>query len=144
MMTPIASKSEIRIDVPAIDVWAVMEKFGDLSWAAGIDEVVTKGEGLDMVREVRLTGKTGWIVERLVLLDPNEMRIGYVIDNDGMEGFSEYSAEAQVLSEGDGSIISWVCDAKVDESERDQRKAQLDFTVNAIVQLFAMQFSKPK
>lgn len=69
MAISLSATSPASVQKPSEAVWQVMQRFGDLSWTTGIDEVIVEGEGIGMVRKVRLTGSTDWIIERLIECD---------------------------------------------------------------------------
>ena len=44
------------LDFPAATVWALLEDFGDISWAPGIDRIEVIGEGIGMIRRLHMQG----------------------------------------------------------------------------------------
>ena len=142
MLTSISSEHSISLPLAADRVWHAMRQYGDLSWAmnAGIEEVQPVGDGIGMVRKVRMAGMTEWIYERLVAMDEEAMSFSYVIDGDGWPGLKDYVATAKVLPSEDGCHLRWLMHAKVENEDADELQAGLDAMAEGLVTLFANQF----
>ncbi len=91
-------------------VWALLSDFGNLSWMAAADmkfTLSTSGEGANMTRHLDVDG-VGRIDERLELLEPASMRLGYAIPKSQAMPFDDYHAVIQLSATGDGgSRIDW-------------------------------------
>ncbi len=144
MALSISSEYTANSKVPAATVWQAMRQYDDLSWAldAGIEEVQAVGEGIGMLRKVKMAGMSDWIHERLVAVDEEAMSFSYVIDGDGWPGLMDYVATAKVVPEGSGCRLCWLMHAKVEESDVDNLQAGLNAMAEGIVTLFARQFEK--
>ena len=141
-MTTVTITGTHRLTVPASasTVWQKMRNFGDLSWAQGIAEVTLEGEGVGMLRSVRLDGSQDWIPERLVASDDRTMQYSYVLEGQGMPGLDDYRADAGVTPAGDHSEIFWRCSANVLETEIETMQALIQGMAEGMVSLFAAQF----
>ena len=140
MSTLISGKHQVSVNAGPETVWQAMRDYGDLSWAQGIDEVVVEGEGIGMVRNVRLTGSEDWIQERLVARDDQAMTFSYAIDGDGMPGFANYSAHVRVEPAEGGCIIHWECRADADEGAAEGSQQMIQALAEGICSLFAARF----
>ena len=109
--------------------------------AAGIDEVNVEGEGVGMVRKVRLAGSSDWIIERLIARDDAEMTFTYAIEGEGIPGLTEYTATAQATPTEHGCLIRWECRAVATEEQAPDGRLLLEGMAESIVTLFAAQFS---
>ena len=85
-----------RVPVPSTEVWQNMRRFGEVGWTEGIAEVVLEGDGVGMLRKVRLEGSDDWIHERLTAMDEKTMSFDYILEGDGMPGLEEYCARGQL------------------------------------------------
>ncbi len=126
----------------ANDVWAVLRRFEDLSWALGqgVSSFSSEGTGVGMLRTATAPGDGGRIVEKLVGLDDTGMSVEYVIVEGGIPMLADYAARAQVRTRGDGCEIEWDCRAKVGAEQFDQGQAILESMAGRMVELFAAQF----
>ena len=142
MSMPISGCHRIEVEASASDVWQAMRRYGDLSWAEGIDEVELEGDGVGMLRKVRLAGSPDWILERLTARDDDAMTFSYAIEGEGMPGLKNYSAQVQATPDGDGCEIQWECRAEAEDSEADSMKQGLAALAEGIATLFADQFTR--
>ena len=142
MSMPINGCYTIKVEASASDVWQAMRRYGDLSWAEGIDEVELEVDGVGMLRKVRLTGSSDWILERLTARDDDAMTFSYAIEGDGMPGLKNYSAHVQTIPDGDGCTIQWECRAEADESDAEALEQGLAALAEGIATLFAAQFNR--
>lgn len=142
MGTSISSSHTTSVCQPAATVWRAVSQYGDLSWAmpGGIEEVELVGQGVGMVRKVRMTGMDHWVLERLVAIDNDAMSITYVIDADGLPGLKDYVATAKVIPEPGGCKLRWLMNAKVNPPEVADMQAGLDAMAEGLVMLFTDQF----
>ena len=132
----------MKVEANASDVWQAMRRYGDLSWAEGIDEVELEGDdGVGMLRKVRLAGSSDWIPERLTARDDDAMSFSYAIEGDGMPGLKNYSAHVQAIPDGEGCVIQWECRADAEDSEAESMEQGLAALAEGIATLFAAQFT---
>lgn len=142
MAASIQSSFSATIPLTADRVWRALKNYGDLSWAkeAGIEEVVPVGEGIGMVRKVRMAGQSTWILERLVSLDEDAMSLSYVIDEDGWPGLRDYAATAKITPGSGNCELRWSMSARVEPAQEQTMQLGLDAMAEGIVTLFAAQF----
>ena len=96
------------MDHPAGKVWAVMEDFGNLSWA-GAPRVEVVGEGVGMTRKVIMEGMDP-IEEVLETMDPATMSFTYTIPRGMPLPVTDYRSGCRVESRGDTqSRVYWSC-----------------------------------
>jgi hypothetical protein len=116
----------LSTDVSAEKVWALLADFsGFLNWAGGgAGEISIEGEGIGMVRHLKMSG--GELAERLTLLDPDNKRLGYDLVYGEPLGMKKYKAIVQVVDTGSGCDIIWkgVFDTE-DPGSQDQTGAAL-------------------
>ncbi|WP_051171130.1 SRPBCC family protein [Spongiibacter marinus] len=98
---------ERDLDFPAATVWALLEDFGDINWAPGIDKIEVIGEGIGMIRRLHLAGMEP-IDEQLESMDANNMSFGYTIPRGIPMPVTDYSANAKVTAIDDGRChVDW-------------------------------------
>ena len=116
----------LSTDVAAEKVWALLADFrGFLNWAGGgAGEISIEGEGIGMVRHLKMSGEE--LAERLTLLDPDNKRLGYDLVYGEPLGMKQYKAVVQVVDTGSGCDIIWkgVFDTE-DPGSQDQTGAAL-------------------
>ena len=116
----------LSTDISAEKVWALLADFsGFLNWAGGgAGEISIEGEGIGMVRHLKMSG--GELAERLTLLDPDNKRLGYDLVYGEPLGMKKYKAIVQVVDTGSGCDIIWkgVFDTE-DPGSQDQTGAAL-------------------
>lgn len=139
MAKPIVGSAQVRVTSSPQQVWEVMKDYGNLDWAVGIAEVKVTGEGVGMVRSVRLEGSEDWLVEYLIAVDEAERKFDYGIDS-GMAGVENYRASGQAIADDDGCIIQWQCGGDVESEQEEEMKAVMDAMAEGIAGLFAAQF----
>lgn len=139
MTTTVSGHHRVDVSADASDVWQAMRRFGDLNWAAGIEAVEVEGDGVGMLRKVRLAGSDEWICERLVARDDDRMSFSYVIEGDGMPGFNNYSAHVRAEPSASGCGIYWECQAEADDDPESAQQG-LQALAAGIAGLFAAQF----
>ena len=141
MSCAIAASSSVQAPVKAEEAWSAMMRFSDLSWATGlIEEVRQEGEGVGMLRKVRLAGSDDWILERLIARDEQAMCFSYVLEGDGMPGLEDYQATGQAIPAESGCVIRWKCSARVDEDQVDAMLDAIQGMAEGMATLFAGQF----
>jgi carbon monoxide dehydrogenase subunit G len=94
------AQSEIDIDRPADEVWAVVGDFGGIGFMPGVESVVVDGD-------VRTVGTMGIEVqEKLVSRDDATRTISYSIIA-GPVPVEHHQATISVEPTGDGSHVTW-------------------------------------
>jgi len=141
MATEITGQKAVAVDASAEQVWLKMQDFADLGWAVGIADIEIEGQGIGMVRHVRLEGSDDWLEERLLLVDQDAKKLEYGID-EGMMGIMHYRATAQVKPQAQGCQIEWACRGEVAAAEVAEKEPILAVVAEGIVTLFAAQFSE--
>lgn len=124
---PLASFTT-ELDVPADDLWNLVQDFGNTSWMPEGTEVVLEGEGVGMVRVVM-----GAIREKLEACNPDARTIEYSIADEGVPvPVLGYRATMRVEPAGSGAKLTWSCEGSPkDGSTEDEARA-------AVEQLYAM------
>ncbi len=140
MSVNIVGEHRLTVPASASAVWNKMREFGDLSWTAGIAEVKLEGDGVGMLRCVRLEGSQEWIPERLLASDDRTMQYSYALEGDAMPGLRDYRADAGVTPDGEHSEIRWRCSANVDDADIEAMQALVQGMAEGMVTLFAAQF----
>ena len=141
MSTPVQGQHRITVNASAEEVWAAMRNYGDLSWAQGIDEVVVEGDGVGMLRKVRTTGSSDFILERLTARDDAAMTFSYAIEGDGIAGLSHYNAQVRAEPCGDGCTIYWRCLAEATDEDAETMQSFIQRLAEGISDMFARQFT---
>jgi hypothetical protein len=98
---------ERKVAAPASDVWAVLCRFGDISWIPVAGKVEVEGEGPGMRRHIHGSGDGDPVVERLVACDEGARTLDYAIDANNPLPVTDYRGNARVDESGDGSTIVW-------------------------------------
>ena len=116
--------SQIDIDKPADDVWAVVRDFGGLAaWSPGMDSCEVDGD----VRTLKMFGME--IVEKLVSSDDDTRTISYSV----VSGIpvTHHQATITVNPAGDGSHVTWAVEVEPDEMT-DLMKKSYDGALGAL------------
>ncbi|WP_269619161.1 SRPBCC family protein [Zhongshania sp. BJYM1] len=82
---------------PASKIWGLLENFGDINWAPGIDKIEIIGEGIGMIRRLHITGMDP-IDEQLTAQDSSAMTFAYDIPRGIPMPVTDYSANAKVTA----------------------------------------------
>jgi carbon monoxide dehydrogenase subunit G len=100
--------SEIDIDKPADDVWAVVKDYGGLAdWSPGIDECTLEGDE----RTLKMFGLE--IVERRLSSDDAKRQLVYSVISGA--GLTHHQATITVTLKDAGSHVTWAVDVEPDE-----------------------------
>ena len=95
-----------EMGVSAQTLWKLVEDFGRIPWIPGGDEVEVTGEGVGMIRS--LAG--GAVREKLEIVDPGQMRIGYTILAGLPVPATDYHATMTVRALSEGRCeLDWSC-----------------------------------
>lgn len=88
-------------------VWKLLGDFSGLQPGPGIDAVDIEGEGVGMIRTIRMPN--GHVVERLENHDAGLRTFTYaIINEDGPLPFSNYSATVNITDNGDATCtVDW-------------------------------------
>ena len=101
--TKVAEKINASLD----QVWSNLGNFAGLKPGSGIESVDYKGEGVGMIRSIKLS--IGTVIERLDHYDPEAKNYGYsIINEDSPLPFLNYSATVQLLKNEDNTTtVEW-------------------------------------
>ena len=96
-----------KINASLDRVWSNLGNFAGLKPGSGIESVDYKGEGVGMIRSIKLT--IGTVIERLDHYDPEAKNYGYsIINEDSPLPFLNYSATVQLLKNEDNTTtVEW-------------------------------------
>ena len=96
-----------KINASLDQVWSNLGNFAGLKPGSGIESVDYKGEGVGMIRSIKLS--IGTVVERLDHYDPEAKNYGYsIINKDCPLPFLNYSATVQLLKNEDNTTtVEW-------------------------------------
>ena len=96
-----------KINASLDHVWSNLGNFSGLKPGSGIESVDYKGEGVGMIRSIKLS--IGTVVERLDHYDPEAKKYGYsIINEDSPLPFLNYSATVQLLKNEDNTTtVEW-------------------------------------
>lgn len=95
------------LDFSAATVWALLEDFGDINWAPGIDKIEVIGEGIGMIRRLHLSGMEP-IDEQLDSMDASTMTFAYSIPRGIPMPVTDYRANAKVTALDEGRChLDW-------------------------------------
>ena len=91
----------------AKSVWNILCDFGGIKVGGAIEAFETEGEGVGAVRTITMNG--GKVIERLDILDEENLTFGYVITNeDCVLPVSNYAAKIVITADGDDSCtVDW-------------------------------------
>ena len=96
-----------EVNVSAARAWALLEDFGDISWAPGVDKIELIGSGIGMTRRLHIKGIDP-IDEVLTAQDGPSMRFSYAIPSGVPMPVTNYSANAKVTALDDKRCrIEW-------------------------------------
>ena len=96
-----------KINASLDQVWSNLGNFAGLKPGSGIESVDYKGEGVGMVRSIKLS--IGTVIERLDHYDSEAKNYGYsIINEDSPLPFLNYSATVQILKNEDNTTtVEW-------------------------------------
>ena len=138
----ISTGAERAVARPAPDVWAVLRRFGDLSWAVGqgVSSFHATGDGVGMLRTATAPHDGGRIVERLTARDEEGMSISYVIVEGALPSLTDYQADAEVHPREGGCAVTWRCSALPEAGAEASGQQILDGMAGRMATLFVAQF----
>ena len=96
-----------KINASLDQVWSNLGNFAGLKPGLGIESVDYKGEGVGMIRSIKLS--IGTVIERLDHYDFEAKNYGYsIINEDSPLPFLNYSATVQLLKNEDNTTtVEW-------------------------------------
>ncbi|MFM1569643.1 MAG: SRPBCC family protein, partial [SAR86 cluster bacterium] len=96
-----------KINASLDQVWSNLGNFAGLKPGSGIESVDYKGEGVGMIRSIKLS--IGTVIERLDHYDSEAKNYGYsIINEDSPLPFLNYSATVQLLKNEDNTTtVEW-------------------------------------
>jgi len=96
-----------KINASLDQVWSNLGNFAGLKPGLGIESVDYKGEGVGMIRSIKLS--IGTVIERLDHYDSEAKNYGYsIINEDSPLPFLNYSATVQLLKNEDNTTtVEW-------------------------------------
>ena len=96
-----------KINTSLDQVWSNLGNFAGLKPGSGIESVDYKGEGVGMIRSIKLS--IGTVIERLDHYDSEAKNYGYsIINEDSPLPFLNYSATVQLLKNEDNTTtVEW-------------------------------------
>jgi len=99
-------------DFPAAKIWAIIEDFGNIGWAPGIDKVELIGEGIGMIRRLHMAGLPEPIDEQMTAIDASKMTLNYAIPRGLPMPLDDYHAGARLEATSPTTTrIHWFCSA---------------------------------
>lgn len=116
------------LKAPTDDLWRLVADFGDCSWMPAGTPVELEGEGEGMVRVMG-----GVIREKLEACDAGKRTLRYSIADEGAPfPCTGYLATMVVEDDGDGSRLTWSCEATPREGTSE---AELSGTISGMYEL---------
>ncbi|MEE9415132.1 MAG: SRPBCC family protein [Acidimicrobiales bacterium] len=144
MTTPIHATASASVQSSPAAVWLALRRWEDMSWTQGaVEETVAEGQGVGMVRRVRVAGSDQWQTERLTECDDDRMTLTYVVESGGMPGINDYRATVSAAATDQGTEIRWDITATTDEAQVTSSTELLSQMSSGMVYLFAAQFRHP-
>ena len=100
---------EKTVGIPAGRLWAVLEDFGNMSWAEGIAKTELIGEGVGMTRRLHMDGMEP-IDEVLESMDAANLTYSYSIPRGLPLPVSDYFATVRLEAiDQNTTRVSWAC-----------------------------------
>ena len=125
-------------NVPAEDVWRVLEDFGNMSWLNMADiSIQVIGEGIGMVRRVSLNGQ--YIDERLESMDKQKKLLTYSIEECELFPFKNYLAQMTVekINELDCKM-TWMSHFEEGDMPKEEAESMMTFNYNTMLDSLAV------
>ncbi len=130
----INAKVERELDFPCEQVWSLLEDFGNIHWAPGIDKLEVIGDGIGMIRRIHINGLESPIDEVLESRDAAAMEFSYGIPRGLPFPLKHYRAFSKTQSINPSkTLVQWISDCEPDGiSEQDANKLLTD-TYNQLI-----------
>ena len=128
---------------PCEQVWSLLEDFGNIHWAPGIDKLEIIGEGVGMIRRLHIEGLEEPIDEQLEAIDPAAMTFSYIIPKGLPFPLKDYRAISSLASEDDSSTtVTWQSDCKPDGLSIEDSEAMLEGTYHQLIDWITEELQK--
>jgi hypothetical protein len=115
-------------------VWGLLEDFGNIHWAPGIDKLEVIGEGIGMIRRIHINGLETPIDEVLDSIDAAEMRFSYSIPRGLPFPLKNYKAFACAKNLGtEKTLVQWQSDCEPDGINHEDAENMLVDTYNQLI-----------
>ena len=99
---------EKEVNTPIDKVWDILSDFGNLSWMETKPDVEVIGEGVGMIRRIRMPDMEQPIDEKLDSMDSLDMSYSYSITPNPVVPFKNYVAEVKLSETANGgTIVIW-------------------------------------
>jgi len=119
---------------PIDQVWALLEDFGNIHWAPGIDKLEVIGEGLGMIRRIHIDGLNEPIDEVLHSIDANNFTFSYTIPRGLPFPLKDYKATSSSKALADDKTeVTWRSDCAPDGLSLEDSTAMLEGTYNQLL-----------
>lgn len=129
-------------DFAAEKVWALLENFGDIGWAPGVDRTELIGEGIGMTRRLHLAGMEP-IDEVLTAMNKTAMTFAYDIPRGIPIPVKQYSANAKVSAlSADRCRVDWYGRAEPVGVSDDDAVAMIQGTYEMLLQWIGEHLTK--
>jgi hypothetical protein len=128
---------EREVDLPAQQIWAILEDFGNMAWAEGVTRTEILGEGVGMTRRLHMPGMEP-IDEVLESMDAPNMTYSYSIPKGLPLPISDYVATARLEPLDDQTTrITWQCNCTPDDPGMsfEELEAMVHATYNLLVDM---------
>lgn len=130
------------LDFSAETVWALLEDFGDISWAPGIDRIEVIGEGIGMIRRLHMQGMAP-IDEQLAFMEAENMAFGYTIPSGIPMPVTDYSANAKVTPLENGRChVDWYGRATPAGASEEEAAAMIRGAYDMLLQWVSEELAK--
>ncbi len=118
---------------PAEQVWSLLEDFGNIHWAPGIDKLEIIGDGVGMIRRLHIEGLEEPIDEQLEEIDPAAMTFSYVIPKGLPFPLKNYRAISSLESNEGSTTVTWESDCEPDGLSIEDSESMLEGTYNQLI-----------
>jgi carbon monoxide dehydrogenase subunit G len=130
----VKAKVERELNFSSDKVWRLLEDFGNIHWAPGIDKLEVIGEGVGMIRRIHIDGLDSPIDEVLESIDSHSMAFSYSIPRGLPFPLSNYQAFAKAKSIGtDKTLVQWQSDCEPDGISHEDATNMLVDTYNQLI-----------
>lgn len=95
---------EKTLAVPASNLWAILERFSDLSWYSPAESVEKIGDGIGEIRRIKMAGMDAPVDEQLEMMDAANMTFAYSIPGTPMQN---YKVVAKLRDNAGQTDVRW-------------------------------------
>ena len=131
-----------ELPFPAHHVWNLLEDFGNIHWAPGIDQLEIIGEGIGMIRRLHINGLEEPIDEQLEAMDSQAMTFSYVIPTGLPFPLKNYRAISSLTANGNTTTVTWRSDCEPDGLSIEDSEAMLEGTYNQLIDWITDELNK--